>query len=133
MLTYIYIFSFIRVLVITLYIIYILFFFRYRHGYCRHNPRKMVATWAEKEMRNLMRMHQAGMAVPKPLLLKGHVLVMDFVGTDGWPAPLLKNAEFNEEVANNLYLDCIKYMRTMYRDCRLVHAGNLILFFSFNI
>uniref|UniRef100_A0AAF5DJB2 Serine/threonine-protein kinase RIO1 n=1 Tax=Strongyloides stercoralis TaxID=6248 RepID=A0AAF5DJB2_STRER len=96
--------------------------FRYRHGYCRHNPRKMVATWAEKEMRNLMRMHQAGMAVPKPLLLKGHVLVMDFIGTDGWPAPLLKNAEFNEEVANTLYLDCIKSMRTMYRDCRLVHA-----------
>uniref|UniRef100_A0A0N5BI51 Serine/threonine-protein kinase RIO1 n=1 Tax=Strongyloides papillosus TaxID=174720 RepID=A0A0N5BI51_STREA len=96
--------------------------FRYRHGYCRHNPRKMVATWAEKEMRNLMRMHQAGMAVPKPLLLKGHVLVMDFIGTDGWPAPLLKNAEFNDEVANNLYLDCIKSMRTMYRECRLVHA-----------
>jgi serine/threonine-protein kinase RIO1 len=29
--------------------------FRYRKGYCRHNPRKMVATWAEKEMRNLLR------------------------------------------------------------------------------
>lgn len=29
--------------------------FRYRHGYAKHNPRKMVATWAEKEMRNLTR------------------------------------------------------------------------------
>ena len=26
--------------------------FRFRHGYCRHNPRKLVRTWAEKEMRN---------------------------------------------------------------------------------
>ncbi|KHN83569.1 Serine/threonine-protein kinase RIO1 [Toxocara canis] len=64
--------------------------FRYRHGYCKRNPRKMVATWAEKEMRNLMRMKQAGLPVPKPHLLKGHVLVMDFIGTDGWPASLLK-------------------------------------------
>uniref|UniRef100_A0A0N5A1B4 Serine/threonine-protein kinase RIO1 n=1 Tax=Parastrongyloides trichosuri TaxID=131310 RepID=A0A0N5A1B4_PARTI len=106
--------------------------FRYRHGYCRHNPRKMVATWAEKEMRNLMRMQQAGMRVPKPLLLKGHVLVMDFVGKDGWPAPLLKNADFNEEVANSLYVDCVKAMRTMYRECRLVHADlseyNMLVF-----
>ncbi len=29
--------------------------FRFRHGYCRSNPRKMVRTWAEKEMRNLTR------------------------------------------------------------------------------
>ena len=29
--------------------------FRFRHGYCRHNPRKMVRTWAEKEFRNLSR------------------------------------------------------------------------------
>lgn len=31
------------------------FFFRFRHGYCKGNPRKMVRTWAEKEMRNLIR------------------------------------------------------------------------------
>lgn len=29
--------------------------FRFRHGYCRSNPRKMVKLWAEKEMRNLKR------------------------------------------------------------------------------
>eukprot|EP00066_Takifugu_rubripes_P030115 XP_011619381.1 PREDICTED: serine/threonine-protein kinase RIO1-like [Takifugu rubripes] len=29
--------------------------FRFRHGYCKGNPRKMVRTWAEKEMRNLIR------------------------------------------------------------------------------
>ncbi|MEQ2183489.1 hypothetical protein GOODEAATRI_033197, partial [Goodea atripinnis] len=30
--------------------------FRFRHGYCKGNPRKMVRTWAEKEMRNLIRL-----------------------------------------------------------------------------
>ncbi|XP_031213950.1 serine/threonine-protein kinase RIO1 [Mastomys coucha] len=29
--------------------------FRFRRGYCKGNPRKMVKTWAEKEMRNLHR------------------------------------------------------------------------------
>lgn len=29
--------------------------FRFRRGYCKGNPRKMVKTWAEKEMRNLSR------------------------------------------------------------------------------
>uniref|UniRef100_A0A7E4VPU0 Serine/threonine-protein kinase RIO1 n=1 Tax=Panagrellus redivivus TaxID=6233 RepID=A0A7E4VPU0_PANRE len=95
--------------------------FRYRNGYCRHNPRKMVATWAEKEMRNLLRMHQAGIRVPKPYILKSHVLVMEFIGTDGWPAPLLKVAEIGD-AAEALYLDCARMMRDLYRKCRLVHA-----------
>ncbi|KAK0424197.1 hypothetical protein QR680_008543 [Steinernema hermaphroditum] len=100
--------------------------FRYRNGYCKHNPRKMVATWAEKEMRNLLRMHQAGMNVPKPHFLKGHVLIMDFIGRDGWPAPLLKNVtNFTEELVEKLYLETIHGMRTLFRDCRLVHAGIL--------
>lgn len=50
----------------------------------------MVQTWAEKEMRNLRRMHASGISVPEPITLKGHVVVMKFIGTDGWPAPLLK-------------------------------------------
>ena len=29
--------------------------FRFRHGYNKSNPRKMVAMWAEKERRNLGR------------------------------------------------------------------------------
>lgn len=30
--------------------------FRFRHGYCKSNPRKMVKMWAEKEMRNYRRL-----------------------------------------------------------------------------
>lgn len=35
--------------------------FRFRNGYCRSNPRKMVQVWAEKEMRNLMRLRQVSL------------------------------------------------------------------------
>ena len=56
--------------------------YRFRHGYCRHNPRKMVTMWAEKEFRNLMRIRAAGIPTPQPVAVKGHVLVMSFLGKD---------------------------------------------------
>ena len=66
--------------------------FRFRHGYCKSNPRKMVRMWAEKEMRNYRRLSTAGVPCPEALLLKEHVLLMRFIGTDGWAAPRLKDA-----------------------------------------
>lgn len=96
--------------------------FRFRHGYSRHNPRKMVRLWAEKEMRNLIRLKTAGLRVPDPILLRSHVLVMSFIGKNGWPAPRLKDAELNTSKACKLYRDCIKMMWIMYNKCKLVHA-----------
>lgn len=106
--------------------------FRFRRGYCRTNPRKLVQTWAEKELRNLSRIYQAGIPCPKPHLLKGHVLLMDMIGRDGLPAPLLKNAVLKKkEQYRTLYYKLIVYMRRLYQECRLVHADlsefNLIL------
>ena len=106
--------------------------FRFRRGYCRTNPRKLVQTWAEKEMRNLSRIYQAGIPCPKPYLLKGHVLLMDMIGRNGLPAPLLKNANVSDKSQYRaIYYKLILYMRRLYQDCKLVHADlsefNLIL------
>ncbi|XP_017472899.1 PREDICTED: serine/threonine-protein kinase RIO1 [Rhagoletis zephyria] len=96
--------------------------FRFRHGYCRHNPRKMVRTWAEKEMRNYLRMHNAGVPVPEPLLLRSHVLVMRFCGKNGWPSPKLKDVELTTSKARELYRECVVLMWRIYNKCKLVHA-----------
>lgn len=98
--------------------------FRFRNGYAKHNPRKMVKVWAEKEMRNLKRLYQAGIPSPETFALKNHVLVMSFVGDDqGWPAPRLKDAPVESpEVWFKLYRDLVKMMWTIYHRCRLVHA-----------
>ncbi|XP_043921346.1 serine/threonine-protein kinase RIO1 [Protopterus annectens] len=96
--------------------------FRFRHGYCKGNPRKMVKTWAEKEMRNLVRLHSVGIPCPEPIMLRSHVLVMGFIGKNEVPAPLLKNTQLSESKARELYLSIIQYMRGMYQDARLVHA-----------
>ncbi|KAG7387920.1 Serine/threonine-protein kinase RIO1 [Phytophthora boehmeriae] len=96
--------------------------FRFRHGYSKSNPRKMVKLWAEKEMRNLRRLRDAGIYCPAPILLRSHVLLMDFIGRDGWAAPRLKDAKISDSRYRECYLYCVKMMRTMYQKCRLVHG-----------
>lgn len=96
--------------------------FRFRHGYCRHNPRKMVRTWAEKEFRNLIRLQQGGVSAPKPILLRSHVLLMDFIGTDGWPSPKLKDVVLTSSKPRKLYRECVEIMWKLFNKCKLVHA-----------
>jgi serine/threonine-protein kinase RIO1 len=52
----------------------------------------MIKLWAEKELRNLKRIHQSRIKCPEPVLLKTNVLVMKFIGKDMIPAPRLKDA-----------------------------------------
>jgi len=96
--------------------------FRFRQGYGKKNPRKMVRTWAEKEMRNLTRIHKAGIKCPEPILLRNHVLLMNFLGSDGWPAPRLKDKEISESKARELYRDIVLNTRKMFHECKLVHG-----------
>ncbi|KAL0486524.1 serine/threonine-protein kinase [Acrasis kona] len=97
--------------------------FRFRRGYSKHNPRKMVRVWAEKEMRNLKRIEDVGIPCPQAILLRRHVLLMTFIGKQGWPAPRLKEAtNLSPDKLKEIYLDIIKYMRIMYQEAKLVHA-----------
>ncbi|KAI4364731.1 hypothetical protein MLD38_020786 [Melastoma candidum] len=96
--------------------------YRFRHAYSKHNPRKMVQTWAEKEMRNLMRLKAAGIRCPVPHLLRLHVLVMEFIGKDGWAAPRLKDAALSLDNMREGYFEIVIAMRRLYQKCKLVHA-----------
>lgn len=97
--------------------------YRFRFGYSRSNPRKMVKLWAEKETRNLKRIYKSDIPVPKPLHLNQHVLVMEFLGTpEGFPSPKLKDAKIDPEKYPELYHQLVAYMRILYQECRLVHA-----------
>lgn len=97
--------------------------FRLRRGYHGTNPRKMVKTWGEKEVRNLTRIHQAGIPCPKPVLLKSHLFLMTFIGSsDGTAAPLLKNVNLSDSKAREMYLELVQTMRRLYQDCHLIHA-----------
>ncbi|KAK3117882.1 Serine/threonine-protein kinase rio1 [Teratosphaeriaceae sp. CCFEE 6253] len=106
---------------------------RFKHGYNKSSNRAMVKVWAEKEFRNLRRLHAAGIPCPQPVYLKAHVLVMSFLGNSkGWPAPRLRDVEFTATDTNpddgvvsrwrDVYITLLTYMRRMYQICRLVHA-----------
>lgn len=97
--------------------------YRFRQGYCKGNPRKMVAQWAEKEMRNLGRLKAAGIPCPSVVEVRQNVLVMDFIGHDGDAAPRLKDAEGVDTAGwEDLYTKCVVLMRRMMQQCKLVHG-----------
>ncbi|PHH66142.1 hypothetical protein CDD81_205 [Ophiocordyceps australis] len=97
---------------------------RFRAGFDKGNNRKMVRLWAEKEFRNLRRIHVAGIPCPEPLALKLHVLVMGLLGdARGWAYPRLRDVELpDDEQWRALYRQLLAVMRKMYQVCRLVHA-----------
>ena len=88
----------------------------------KSNPRKMVKVWAEKEMRNYRRIYVAGIPCPKPIFLKSHILLMEFLGTNGWPSPRLKDATLSSKHIREAYVQTILIMRHMYQRCKLVHG-----------
>jgi RIO kinase 1 len=104
--------------------------YRFRQGYNKSNNKAMVKVWAEKEMRNLKKIYNAGIPCPEPLHLRLHVLVMSFLGDrKGWPAPRLKDVIFEglsgeeeEQKWKDLYIQLLGYMRIMYQTCHLVHG-----------
>lgn len=82
----------------------------------------MVKVWAEKELRNYRRIHQAGIPCPEPIFLKSHILLMEFLGVDGWPSPRLKDAGLSDKHMREAYVQTILILRHMYQRCKLVHG-----------
>lgn len=99
--------------------------FRFRNSRSQHNPRKMIKIWAEKEYRNLRRIHQMGVIPsPEPIEVKNNVLVMEFLNRgNGFASPKLKDHPYKDrdEIFHYYHL-MVAYIRLLYQVCRLVHA-----------
>lgn len=98
--------------------------FRFRNTKNQGNPRKMVKVWAEKEFRNLKRLHSNGIPCPEPIELRSHVLVMEYLTKgNAFPSPKLRDHPFKDvDEIVHYYHQMLFYMRRMYQKCRLVHA-----------
>jgi RIO kinase 1 len=73
-------------------------------------------------MRNLKRLQAKNIPSPVPITLRENILVMSFIGKNGFPAPCLKDAPLSDDKLHKCYVECVKTMRDMYHKCRLVHA-----------
>ena len=80
-----------------------------RFGNVRPNRRDIVYVWAQKEFKNLQRYFEAGVRVPNPIAWKQNVLLMEFIGADGTPAPRTRDVPFAD--AEQAY----DKLTTMYR------------------
>ena len=73
-------------------------------------------------MRNLIRIKEAGIRCPEPYLLRAHVLLMEFIGMNKSPAPLLREVNMTDSMSHSMYLDCVLLVRDLYTKAKLVHA-----------
>jgi len=86
----------------------------------RHDTRSLIFAWAQKEFKNLELATRAKVRVPKPIAVEKNVLVMEFIGKDGEPAPSLK-----EKTPNNpqkAYETLLGYLQKLYQKAELVHG-----------
>ena len=84
----------------------------------KHTPYGIAEAWARREFMNLKQAHAAGIPVPKPIYVKGNVMIMKFIGVDGVPAPLLVEGDVDEDD----YHIVLEYVKRLWRDASLVHA-----------
>ncbi|KYH38783.1 MAG: serine/threonine kinase [Candidatus Bathyarchaeota archaeon B23] len=86
----------------------------------RRDPRGLIYTWTRKEFKNLKRAEEAGVNVPKPHSFYRNILVMGFIGHDGVPAPLLREATPGDPEA--FYRRLLREVRLLYTGAGLVHG-----------
>jgi len=90
-----------------------------RFEHVRHNKRRIIDAWCQKEFKNLEICAKAKVPAPKPFVFNKNVLLMEFIGEAGVPDTTLKQLR-SEAPAE----DCeviLGYVRKLYR-AGLVHA-----------
>ncbi|MDD3247847.1 MAG: serine protein kinase RIO [Methanosarcina sp.] len=88
----------------------------------RNNRRDIIFAWTRKEFQNLTRAKSAGIRVPEPLVAEKNILIMEFMGEEKVPYPLLKNTHLENEEAKIVYDKIVEYMRLLNKEANLVHA-----------
>lgn len=83
--------------------------------------RSVVLNWCKREFKNLTIAYDAGVSCPKPIAFNENVLVMEFIGSKGIPAPSLINIRMEKEEGKIVYEMIIKEIKKLYR-AGLVHG-----------
>jgi len=79
----------------------------------KNSEREQLEIWAEKEYRNLIRANRSHVPVPTPLDCKENIIFMRFMGTDGWPAPQIREVKLRNgsKKWDILYTQCMEAIR----------------------
>lgn len=86
--------------------------------------RDLIIAWARKEFRNLTRMYEAGVKVPRPIACLNNVLVMEFIGEGRTRYPLLIEAykDMTSSELREVYKLTLQELEKIICKARLVHG-----------
>jgi RIO kinase 1 len=85
----------------------------------RRATKPTLFAWAQKEHQNLVQMQDAGVRVPSPMRVQDNILVMEYIGDETMPAPLLRNVKIADP--KSVFADVVENLRSI-RKAQLVHA-----------
>ena len=86
-----------------------------------HNVSKIIFLWASKEFKNLKRAYKVNLRVPKPLFIRNNILIMEYIGFESIPAPVLKDIK-NPKEPVNLFNEILRFIKLLYQKAKLVHG-----------
>ncbi len=84
------------------------------------NTARMIYAWTRREHTVLSALRAADVRVPQPFACFRNVLVMEFVGADGLPAPPMQEAVLGDPSA--VYSDLTTQVHRMVTSAHLVHG-----------
>jgi RIO kinase 1 len=86
----------------------------------KNRKRDIVEVWAKKEFKNLEEADKAGVRVPKPIISRKNILIMEFIGENGVSAPTAKDVPpKNPKLWLSKVLNSIK---ALYQKEGLIHG-----------
>ena len=83
------------------------------------SKRNMVNLWVQKEFKNLKAASEH-IRVPEPLAFKNNIIIMEFLGEDANPYPMLKNAVMQDP--KKVFARIKRDTKRLYQKAGLVHA-----------
>ena len=85
----------------------------------RRGKRNIIFTWVQREFRNLLKAREAGLNVPTPMAFTNNVLVLEYIGDEGYIAPKLKDGI--PKNPNDFFEKILTNVKKLYK-AGLVHA-----------
>ena len=87
----------------------------YRFQGIKGNNRRVILAWCQKEYRNLLIAHKAGVLTPRPVKQLNNCVIMDYIEGD-----MLKNTEI--ENPKELFEILLEQITLLTHNARLIHA-----------
>ncbi|MGC8565309.1 MAG: serine protein kinase RIO [Thermoplasmata archaeon] len=92
----------------------------YRFEHIKRTKSGIISVWAQKEFRNLSDCYRVGVNVPKPITFKENTILMQYLGTKNYAAPILKDTIMEDPM--ELFQDIKLNITKMVNDANLVHG-----------